>query len=131
MSTTHKRDSGLVITTVQGNPDEASDMEIAQRIAQTLNHHYPGHPFVVDVQGGGIVLRHMMITIVAESFLRRKGFGYLMPREKMGAPREIVKSAVEAGGNMLELFGLPRGPYTDQLPEIPKDWKQRQQRNFA
>ena len=127
----HKRDSGLVLTIVKGDAEEQSDMEIARQVAATLNQHYPGHPFVVDVQGGGLILRHLMISIIANAFLRRRGFGYLMPRDKMGTPREITRSAIQAGGHMLELFGLPRGTWTDQLPVITADWKKGQQKGFA
>jgi hypothetical protein len=126
-----KQDSGLVLTTVRGNADEQSDMDIARHVAACLNRHYPGHPFVVDVQGRGIILRHMEISILAGAYLRRQGFGFLMPRDKMGTPKEIEASAVRAGGAMLELFKLPRGQWTGALPQIPDDWKRGQQRGFG
>lgn len=106
-------------------------MQLARQVAAALNRHYPGHPFVVDVQGGGIIIRHLLIGIVADAVLRRKGFGYLLPRHKMGTPREVEHSAVQAGGSMLELFGLPRGKWTEQLPVPPTDWISGQQRGFA
>lgn len=131
MSDKHKSDGGLAIVVEPGDPDEQSDMAIARQIAHALNRHYPDHPFTVAVQGRGIVLRHMMISLVAGAFLRREGFSYLMPRDKMGTPKEIEHSAIMAGGNMLELFGLPRGRDTGQLPQIPADWKKKQQKDFA
>lgn len=131
MSDAHKRDGGLAIIVEEGDADEQSDMRIAQQVAHALNRHYPDHPWVVDVQGRGIVLRHLIISLVAGAFLRREGFSYLMPREKMGSPKEIEHSAVMAGGNMLELFGLPRGQDTGQLPVIPSDWKKGQQKAFG
>lgn len=127
----HKQDGGLAVVVEAGDPDEQSDMAIAKQIAHALNRHYPDHPFVVNVQGRGIVLRHLIISLVAGSFLRREGFSYLMPREKMSTPKEIEHSAVMAAGAMLELFGLPRGADTGQLPVIPADWKPRQQKDFA
>lgn len=131
MSSKARADSGLVITVEKGDPDEQSDMGIARQIAQALNKHYPGHEWSVSVQGRGIVLRHKMISVVAAAFLRREGFSYLMPRTKMGTPKEIEASAVSAGGHMLELFSLPRAADTGLLPIIPKDWKRKQQKDFA
>jgi hypothetical protein len=140
VSTKSKADQGLAIVMEEGDPDEQSDMAIARQIAHALNKHYPDHLWQISVQGGGIVLRHHSISMVAAAFLRREGFSFLMPREKMGTPKEIEESAVRAGGSMLELFGLPRGraptPDPDALAasglvKIPADWKKGQQRNFG
>jgi hypothetical protein len=135
-----KVDSGLSILMEEGDPEEASDMAIAHQVARVLNQHYPDHLWQIQVQGGGLVLRHHSISMVAAAFLKREGFSYLMPRDKMGTPKQIEHSAIMAGGNMLELFGLPRGrapiPDPDALAasgliQIPKDWVQRQQAKFA
>lgn len=124
-------DSGHVITVEKGDPDEQSDMAIARQIAHALNKHYPGHPWTVHVQGRGIILRHTLISAVAGAFLRKEGFSYLMPRHKMGTPKEIETSAVNAGGSMLELFSLPRAADTGLLPLVPKHWVRKQQKDFA
>jgi hypothetical protein len=140
MSTKSRADQGLAITMEEGNEDESSDMAIARQIAHALNKHYPDHLWHIHVQGRGIVLRHAAISAVAAAFLRREGFAYLMPRDKMGTPKEIEHSAIMAGGNMLELFSLPRGrapiPDPDKLAasglvKIPKDWVKGQQKKFA
>lgn len=122
----------------EGAPEERSLMLVAQQIAHTLNRHYPDHLWHVLVQGGGILLRHHSISAVADAYLKRQGFGFLLPPSKLGTPKEIVESAISAGGHMLELFGLPRGraatPDPDQLAllvKIPRDWKKGQQRHFA
>jgi len=124
----------------EGTPEEQSDMAIAHQIARALNKHYPDYLWQISVQGGGLVLRNASISMVAAAFLRREGFAYLMPRDKMGTPKEIEESAVKAGGAMLELFSLPRGraPIPDPdalaasgLVKIPADWVKKQQRNFA
>jgi hypothetical protein len=135
-----RSDSGLAIVMEAGNADEQSDMAIAQEVAAVLNKHYPDYLWHIQVQGGGLVLRNHSISCVASAFLRREGFAYLMPRDKMSTPRQIVESAVNAGGSMLELFGLPRGraPIPDPdalaasgLVKIPADWRVKQHRNFA
>jgi hypothetical protein len=72
-----------------------------------------------------------VITRVADEYLKRSGFGYLLPPFRRGSNKEVVDSTVRAGGAMLELFGLPRGrcPYPDEeelyrsgLVKIPRDW---------
>jgi len=124
----------------EGHAEEQSDMAIAHQMAAALNRHYPDHLWHIGVQGGGLVLRHAAISMVAAAFLRREGFAYLMPRTKMGTPDEIVDSTVRAAGSMLELFGIPRGraeyPTPEQmvaagLVKIPADWRPRQQKGFA
>jgi hypothetical protein len=140
MSSKSRHDSGLAFTMEEGTPEESSDMAIAHQIAHALNKHYPDYLWQISVQGGGLVLRNASISMVAAAFLRREGFSYLMPREKMGTPKEIEDSAVRAGGAMLELFSLPRGkaPIPDPdalaasgLVKIPADWVKKQQKNFA
>jgi hypothetical protein len=136
----HSLDSGLTIVTESGDLDEASDMAIAKQMAVVLNRHYEDHPWVIDVQGRALILRHRVITRVADEFLKRSGFGYLMPPHKKGTYNEIMASTVKAGGGMLELFSVPRGrnPYPDEedmyrsgIVKIPRDWVKKQQRAFA
>lgn len=133
-------ESGLQVVTEQGDPEEQGDMAIAKDMGIALNRHYEHHPWVLDVQGGAIILRHRVITRVADEYLKRAGFGYLMPPQKRGTYHAQMSSAVNAGGAMLELFGLPRGrnPYPDEeelyrsgLVKIPKDWVKKQQRAFG
>lgn len=140
MSSKSRHDSGLAIVMEEGDPDEASDMAVARQVAHALNKHYPDYLWQISVQGRGLVLRNHSISMVAAAFLRREGFCFLMPREKMTTPKDIEHSAISAGGAMLEMFSLPRGraPIPDPdalaasgLVKIPRDWVQKQQRNFA
>lgn len=133
-------DSGLSIVMEGGNLQEQTDMAIAKQVSAALNRHYPDHLWIVSVQGGGLVLRHSAISMVAAAFLRREGFAYLMPREKMGTPKQIVTSAVAAGGSMLELFGIPRGKAEHPTPEmmvaaglvhVPKGWVAKMNKGFG
>lgn len=136
----HQLESGLTVVLEEGDADEASDMAIAKQMAVVLNRHYEHHPWVIDVQGRALILRHRVITRIADEYLKRSGFGYLMPPNKKGTPNEIMRSTVSAGGAMLELFGLPRGrnPYPDEqelyesgLVKIPRDWVKKQQKGFG
>ncbi len=140
MSSKSKADSGLAIVMEEGDADEQSDMAVARQVGHALNKHYPDYLWQISVQGRGLVLRNHSISMVAAAYLRREGFSFLMPREKMSTPKDIEDSAIKAGGAMLELFSLPRGrapiPDPDMLAasglvKIPADWKQRQQKGFA
>jgi hypothetical protein len=140
MSSKSKADSGLAIVMEEGDADEQSDMAVARQVGHALNKHYPDYLWQISVQGRGLVLRNHSISMVAAAYLRREGFSFLMPREKMSTPKDIEESAIKAGGAMLELFSLPRGrapiPDPDMLAasglvKIPADWKQRQQKGFA
>lgn len=114
-----------------GNPDEQTDMTRAEWVLAALCDHYPHHPWTVSVQGRGLIVRHMMISGVAAEALGKDGFSYLLPRDKMGTPGEVAQSAMRAGGEMLELFGLRRGAADGTMPQVPKHWKRKQTRQFA
>lgn len=120
-----------LIKVEKGTPEEQTDMQRAEWVLAELNKHYPHHPWTVSVQGKGLIIRHMTISHTAAAFLGREGFSFLMPRERMGTPGEIAKSAVNGGGQMLELFGLKRGAWDGSDPVIPKDWRRKQARRFA
>jgi hypothetical protein len=78
-----------------------------------------------------MIVRHAIINAEVATHLKREGFGFLMPKDKLDNPKEVVKSSVEAGGAMLELFGMRRGKWDGSDPVIPSDWKPRQESAFA
>lgn len=136
----HILDSGLTVVTEEGDRDEQSDMAIAKQMAVVLNRHYEHHPWIIDVQGRALIMRHRVITRVADEFLKRSGFGWLMPPHRKGTYHQIMKSTIEGGGAMLELFSLPRGRnpcpdeeelYRSGLVKIPRDWVKKQSKKFA
>lgn len=103
----------------RGNPDELSDQELAVRIGQELEKHYPNHPWIIGFQGRGLVLRHLAIASEVARVLGREGFASLLPREKLGTAKEVAHTAVMFGGELLEAFGLPRGAWDGRLPIVP------------
>ena len=116
----------------RGNSDEGGYVTLGCEIAHELAKEYPMHPWIVSFQGGCMVVRHEHINAFAAGTLKREGFGFLLPKDKLGTPKEVVASARLAGGAMLELFGYPRGKWDgERLPECPKDWRPRQEANFA
>ena len=115
-----------------GEPSESSYVTLGCEIASELCRAYPDHPWQVSFQGGAMIVRHEHINAFAAGALKREGFGYLLPKDKLGSHREVVRSSVQAGGAMLELFGYPRGKWDgERLPEVPKDWTVKQERKFA
>lgn len=115
----------------RGDPEESSYLELALEIWKQLNKAYPNHPWLVSFQGGAMIVRHTVINAEVAAKLKRDGFGFLMPKERLGTPKEVTTSAIQAGGAMLELFGYRRGAWDGSDPVIPADWKPKQEANFA
>ena len=115
----------------RGDPEERSHMELALEVGRALNEHYPNHPWIVGFQSGGIVIRHLVIAGAVAETIGREGFASLLPKDKLGTPKEVHRSAVEFGGQMLELFGMPRGAWHGKQPIVPVEWRYRQERNWA
>ena len=112
-----------------GDADELSDMELALQIGKVLQEKYPNHPWIVGFQGRGLVIRHLAIASEVARVIGREGFSTLLPQEKLGTPKQLAHSVVTFAGELLEAFGLPRGPWDGRPPVVP-NWKPRQDRNF-
>jgi hypothetical protein len=113
----------------RGDPEEASQLVLAQNVGDALNKAYPNHPWVIGFQGGGIVVRHLVIAAEVERVIGKGGFASLLPKEKLGTPKEVMKTAVEFGGQLLETFGMKRGAWHGEQPIVP-GWKRGQQKDF-
>ena len=113
-----------------GDADELSQLELAQKVGDALNKAYPNHPWVIGFQGGGIVVRHLVIAGAVAEELGREGFSSLLPKNKLGTPDEIRESAIKFGGELLEAFGLKRGPWHGEPPTVPAAWRYKQSSNF-
>lgn len=114
----------------RGDPDELTDQELAIRIGQELEKHYPNHPWIIGFQGRGLVLRHLAIASEVARVLGREGFASLLPREKLGTAKEVAHTAVMFGGQLLEAFQLPRGAWDGRLPIVPRNWRPKVERRF-
>lgn len=113
-----------------GDADEASDMQLALQVGEALNRAYPHHPWTVGFQGRGLVIRHLSIASEVMRVIGREGFSSLLPREKLGTPKEITHTAVEFGGQLLEAFGLKRGAWDGSIPIVPRAWTHRKEKDF-
>jgi hypothetical protein len=114
-----------------GDEDELSDMELALEIGAVLQKAYPNHPWIVGFQGRGLVIRHLGIASEVARVIGREGFSTLLPREKLGTPKELRHSAMIFAGELLEAFGLPRSAWDGTPPVVPKSWTRRQQKDFT
>src|SRR6266478_3098394 len=103
----------------EGDADEASDMALALEIGDVLQKEYPSHPWVVGFQSRALVIRHMSIASEVERVIGRSGFASLLPRDKLGTPKDLRASVIEFAGQLLEAFDLPRGPWDGRLPKVP------------
>lgn len=115
----------------RGDPNESSYLRLALEIWQQLDKAYPDHPWQVSFQGGAMIVRHAVINADVAVKLKREGFGFLLPKDKLDNPKEVTQSAIMAGGAMLELFGYKRGKWDGSDPTIPKDWTAKQEAHFA
>ena len=113
-----------------GDPEEATQLALAQKVGDSLNQAYPNHPWVIGFQGGGIVVRHLAIAGSVANVIGKEGFSSLLPKNKLGTPDEIRDSCVKFGGALLEAFDLPRGPWDGREPTVPKAWRYRQTDKF-
>jgi hypothetical protein len=111
----------------QGDADEASDRDLALQIGEALNKAYPDHPWTVGFQGRNLVIRHLSIASEVHRVIGQDGFASLLPRNKLGTPKEVAQSAIEFGGELLEAFGLKRGKWDGTLPIVPASWVYKQQ----
>lgn len=113
-----------------GDADEVSDMELALEVGHILQREYPNHPWIVGFQGRGLVIRHLGIASEVARVIGREGFASLLPRDRLGTPKEVRHSVVMFAGELLEAFGLPRGAWDGSLPIVP-DWKHKKDRDFT
>ncbi len=108
----------------KGDADEILDMEKAIEVGQTLDAHYPEHPWMVTFQGGVLTVRHKFINEVLEKELGRSGFCFCIKHRNSFSASDLAQSAMLAGGQMLEAFQMPRGKFTpDRMPVVPSHWK--------
>ena len=121
----------MIIDNVMEEAHERSFREVACEIWAQLERHYPNYMWIVSYQGGALIVRNSVISAAAAGALKAEGFGFVISKDKIGSYRDIVTSAIEAGGAMLELFGLKRGAWDGSAPIAPKDWKAKQQAGFA
>lgn len=101
-------DANIHLADLTGTEDIAQ-FEVAARIGETLNRHYPNHLWAVSWQGGVIVVKNLAIS----SF-----YGFVLHPEKFATSSEMDKSAVLAGGELLERAKMARGKWEGQFAQV-------------
>lgn len=109
----------------KGDKDEALDLQKAQQVATTLERHYPNHPWLISFQGRVLVVRHLAISDLVRNDLGRDGFGFVLKHWDTSTASELSHKAMLAGGEMLEAFGLKRGAWKGEEPQIPAGWQKK------
>lgn len=113
----------------QGDADEILDLDKAREVGDTLNKHYPHHPWLVAFQGRVLIVRHMAINEMVKKTLGRDGFGFVLKHLDSSSAKDLSHSAMIAGGQLLEAFGLKRGAWDGSLPVVPESWSRNTMRN--
>lgn len=114
-----------------GDADESLDLQKAQEVATTLERHYPNHPWLVSFQGRALVVRHLAISDLVRNQLGRDGFGFVLKHLTSYSASDLARNAVNAGGQMLEAFGLKRGAWKGEEPIVPAGWKHKHPESFS
>lgn len=131
-----KHDSGGLLLVVQPEgagvqKDERDEQEWALEIAQALDKHYPGHPWIVSFQGQALIVRHVEIAHAVMMKTGKSGFGAVLPPHRQGTRKEAIASAVRFGGELLEAFKMPRGKWDPAHPPVVPDWKRGKTTGFT
>lgn len=95
------------MTTLSGLDDSISigsqqlnDMLLAKHSADALDRAYPGHLWAVDVNGGVLNIRNLLLSPV---------MGWRIRVPSVYSASELQTRVLRAGGEILERFGLARG----------------------
>jgi hypothetical protein len=92
-------DEHQVFVVEQCDPTELLDMEKAKEVGETLNQHYPGHLWAVSVQGGVLVVKNLAISTF---------YGFVIKHADAFSASDLARTAVLAGGELLERAGMSR-----------------------
>lgn len=93
-----------------------ADLQLAKAIAETLAQHYPGWPWAITAdheQGIATIKNHML----------HERWGFLFKIGANDTPTALYRAVVRAGGELLERFGIPRGPMTEYALSHKKNEK--------
>lgn len=84
----------------------ANDYVMAKNVADTLNTHYPGHLWAINVDGE-------QGTVTIMDLLLSGTWGYLLKIPAIYSESSFQKDVLRAGGEILERFRMTRGRFDD------------------
>lgn len=84
-----------------------ADVKLALACGQTLAWHYPGWAWevIADSRGGVIHVRNHDL---------HGRWGYTIKMARAQSPNDLAHEVMLAGGTLLEAWGCPRGPKTEE-----------------
>ena len=101
------------IQVVEATPDvENVQMEqVAKLAAQTLSQHYPDHIWMVGwAPGMTLVIKNMAIS--------DGRYGFTIDAARSFSSSDLDKLVVNAGGELLERCGVPRGRWNGEFMHL-------------
>lgn len=85
---------------IRMDSQQMSDMLLAKNTADALDRAYPGHLWAVDVNGGVLNIRNLLLSAT---------MGWRIKVPRIYSASELHARTIRAGGEILERFGLARG----------------------
>lgn len=116
----------------RGDENEALDLMKAQEVMETLQRHYPFHPWEVSFQGRVLVIRHLILSEAMrwQCGSIGVGVGFVIKHLNSYSSSELEHNSMLMGGQLLEMFGWKRGAWDGSLPKIPSTFKRNRPETF-
>ena len=99
-----------------GHDIDPIDFQLAKTIGDTLEKHYPGWAWQINVKSEANAGVINVISAVLNDWTP-KMYGYVLHLGKLGSHKDIVHKAVVAGGELLERANMPRDRWSGQEPK--------------
>jgi hypothetical protein len=93
-----------------------ADEDVCIAIGEDLAKHYPGYPWMVGVDHGA---GSVCIDLGVEKPIGMERYGYRLNLSTVMGPGG-QKRVMQAGGELLERFGLRRGEAPDDAKELAR-----------
>jgi len=105
----------MEIIPVDGHKTEIADMQLAKLIGDTLEQHYPGWAWMVNVDSeGGVV--NVINGFIQSCLATNRNHGFTLHlRNIAGRPQYAIRAAIRVGGELLERANVERGPFKNQI----------------
>ena len=86
------------------DPVLARDLALTKRMAEVLERHYPGHPWMVQVSHA------QGVAYVKLPILMKRNQAYILHIDRM-AMDPSLRCVMRAGGELLEKYSVPRSQF--------------------
>jgi len=111
----HNDHSGILLANEHDAKQNTLDIATAKIVAETLNQHYPGHLWAINVQGeqGVLTIHNLMLS---------GQWGYRLHMDKRYSVSELIHACKLAAGEILERYNQRRGRIDhDAMAAAPMD----------